>query len=197
MIDSYLVELIDKAIDIKRKLINECKSMKDLSVIIDNRDKLDAVNTDTNNLVFVEDEILRDIINKFYFLNKKQKEILLSNLLVIKDLLQSNLERGTTFDISDVQKSYIYKFFEDMNRIIIDQQERYGELQVLNLDEERNSMQKMGKLLDDLVNKKAIISDIDTLDEVFTVNDLEELDKRELIIQIMDYNKSVYEGKLA
>ncbi len=197
MIDTYLVELIDNAIDNKRKLINECKSMKDLSVIIDNRDKLDAVNIDTNNLIFVEDEILRDIINKFYFLNKKQKEILLSNLLVIKDLLESNLERGTTFDISDVQKSYIYKFFENMNRIIIDQQERYGELQVLDIDEERNTMQKMGKLLDDLVNKKEIISDIDTLNDVFVINNLDELDKRELIIQIMDYNKSVYEGKLA
>ena len=70
MIDTYLVELINNAMDVKRKLINECKCMKDLSIIIDNRDSLDAVNSDIRALVNVEDEVLKDIINKFYFLNK-------------------------------------------------------------------------------------------------------------------------------
>ncbi len=195
--DTYLVELLDKAIDSKRKLINECKSMKDLSVIIDNRDKLDAVNADNSNLIYVDDVILKDITNKFYFLDKNQKEELLGNILVIKDLLQSNLERGTTFSISDEQKSYIFKFFENMNRIIIDQQERYGELQTLDLDNEREIMQKMGKLLDNIVNKHEFIGDIDTLTEVFEINGLDELEKRELILQLMDYNKGVYEEKLA
>jgi len=197
MIDTYLVELINNAMDIKRKLINECKCMKDLSVIIDNRDSLDAVNSDIRALVNVEDEVLKDIINKFYFLNKKQKEILLTNLLVIKDLLESNVERGTTFEISDAQKSYIYKFFENMNHIIIDQQERFAELQTVDLDYERNCMQKMAKLLDTLSNKKNYILDIDTLTDVFNINNLDELDKRELIIKLMEYNKSIYDGKLA
>ena len=58
MIDSYLVGLIEKAIDVKRKLINESKSMKDLSIIIDNRAILDAVNVDVKNIVKVDDEIL-------------------------------------------------------------------------------------------------------------------------------------------
>ncbi len=195
--DTYLVELIDKAIDVKRKLINECKSMKDLSVIIDNREILDAVNTDVSYLVNVEDETLKDIINKFYFLNKNQKEELLTNLLVIKDLLESNSLRGTTFEVSDEQKSYIYKFFENMNRIIIDQQEHYAELQTIDLESERSIMQKMGKLLDNIVNKKTFVTDIDTLSEVFRINELEELDKREIIINLMEYNKGVYEGELA
>ena len=195
--DTYLVELIDKAIDVKRKLINECKSMKDLSVIIDNREILDAVNTDVSYLVNVEDETLKDIINKFYFLNKNQKEELLTNLLVIKDLLESNSLRGTTFEVSDEQKSYIYKFFENMNRIIIDKQEHYAELQTIDLESERSIMQKMGKLLDNIVNKKTFVTDIDTLSEVFRINELEELDKREIIINLMEYNKGVYEGELA
>ena len=197
MIDSYLVGLIEKAIDVKRKLINESKSMKDLSIIIDNRAILDAVNVDVKNIVKVDDEILKDIINKFYFLNKSEKEQLLTNLLVIKDLLQSNEERGTTFDISDTQRGYIYKFFEDMNKIIIDQQERYTDLQNLDLDAERDKMQRMGRLLDNIVNKRNIVNDIDTISEVLKINEISELEKRELIIDIMEYNRGIYEGEVA
>ena len=84
-----------------------------------------------------------------------------------------------------------------MNHIIIDQQERFAELQTVDLDYERDCMQKMAKLLDNISNKKNYILDIDTLSDVFSINNLDELDKRELIIKLMEYNKSIYDGKLA
>lgn len=194
IIQNKLLDLLTDYIEKNKKIVDEFYKFQDQQ--LDKKIEIEKkLQDDINNIVTVDFEMLKKIVNDFS-LEEHEKVEMINEIEVIIKLLELNKANGTSLEISGIQKDILMKFFACFKNYI-SSRKNYSidfDIDVLQLDKD---LKKYKKICNSLSSSKNIsfISDIDLLDKLFDEENLSEEEKNEFYQFILKYNRKIYDYK--
>lgn len=190
--EMLIVKLLRNKIEENENIIRDSLSFNNSS-IIKYKDALNKFRTDINEIINIDEKILIDVISELEFYDDEEMLSMQEYLLVIKRLLTSNKKRGTTYDMDASQKIFIDRFFDKIDEydLSIDEKKEETKKKYAFLEEKVNKYEKL--LLTIIENKNnEFINDNDLIAGLLSECGLGEDEKREVLLEIIKYNREIY-----
>ena len=186
--DKALITLLKKTINQKKQDVKEYSKHLDQN-LAQKIELLDNLKNDVNEISKADMSQINDIIASFK-IPEEEKISLKRELDTVKALLTLNQTEKTTYTLMPSQLAAITVFLDNLESYI---EEANQEKQVL--DPEYNHIITITKHYKNLLSKiknpnsKELITDIDTITQLFQENKLSEEDKKTIDHLIMYFNK--------
>lgn len=186
-----LITILKEVIADYEQSIAEVSTLINSSFTI-NKEKISKLRKDTTSIIDIDSNALADILREAETKEEEAKKVL-NYLEAIKSLLKLNKERQTTFKISEEQNDYIKYFLEKVN-IVEKKHREIKKTNPTNLDELNKLCSKYKALLNRLEdeNDSSYITNIDLLKLLFKECKLDEQTKRNIMLNLMQYNQNIY-----
>lgn len=152
---------------------------------------------DSNNLVLIDSSIIKKIISDLDYINEENKNSLYEFINTLKILLTLNSNNNTSFEITKEQLNHYQNFLN----LITKTKEKQKETRTKNLKDIgkitnlSNQYRSLLGLLEDKENL-TFITDLDLLATLFKEQNINETEKREILLWIMKYNQKIYNSSL-
>ena len=185
-----LITILNKELEKHKSFVEKHKAALTMTVL--NNRLLDLLKEDQMNIVNENQKTLDDIIENFN-INPAEKIILKNNIDVIRNIIQMNREDGTNIELEESQKHSLASFVKYLeestktisNSIPLDEPEYEMSLSAVK------ELTEIIDLLNDKNNKKTI-DNISIIKEVLSKTEIEEKQKRKILISLMKYNKEIF-----
>ena len=192
--DKALITLLKKTINQKKQDVKEYSKHLDQN-LAQKIELLDNLKNDVNEISKIDMSQINDIIASFK-IPEEEKISLKRELDTVKALLTLNQTEKTTYTLMPSQLAAITVFLDNLESYI---EEANQEKQVL--DPEYNHIITITKHYKNLLSKnkkpnsKELITDIDTITQLFQENKLSEEDKQAILLAIIKYNQEVVKAQ--
>ncbi len=190
-----LIELLKKSIKSYQDKIDELTD-KNNSTFIKYKELFELLDADINNITTIQEEDLASILAETD-LNEEERELEFNYLKSIRKLLNLNQTKNTTFQLTKSQKEYLEVLKHQL--IEIEEEAKNKAKDHLKAIKRLREKQKELKIILGIVedNKnKAFITQIDTINELFELNNIDEPQKREILYSVLKYNYKIYEEEM-
>lgn len=190
-----LITLLKDAINEKKKAVKEYNNHLDKN-LSDKIEILDNLRNDINEITKIEISRLNEIVDSFQ-METEEKENMKKELDIIKALLTLNQTEKTNYTLLANQLTIISSFLDNLE-VYID--EKNGEKQAI--DPEYNHIVTITNKYKELLykiknpNTNELITDIDTILQLFQDSNIAEEEKQAILLALIKYNQEVVREKV-
>ncbi len=189
-----LIHLLKKSISEKKAIIHRYYQYKDDG--LEEKQELEKLMfASCYNISTVSLETINDIIDSFSISNDEKKQ-LKEDISTIMTILKLNNISGTTLVLDDSQINVLNKFTNYLHEYVVTRRdfETYENIDIEKISSLNNRYKSLATLLNNPKNKK-FVSDISTLNILFDENNVGSDERRDILLSIIKYNKSLFNYK--
>lgn len=189
-----LIHLLKKSISEKKAIIHRYYQYKDDG--LEEKQELEKLMfASCYNISTVSLETINDIIDSFSISNDEKKQ-LKENISTIMTILKLNNISGTTLVLDDSQINVLNKFTNYLHEYVATRRDfaTYENIDIEKITFLNDKYKSLATLLNNPKNKK-FVSDISTLNILFDENNVSSDEKRDILLSIIKYNKSLFNYK--
>lgn len=189
-----LIHLLKKSIGEKKAIIHRYYQYKDDG--LEEKQELEKLMfASCYNISTVSLETINDIIDSFSISNDEKKQ-LKENISTIMTILKLNNISGTTLVLDDSQINVLNKFTNYLHEYVVTRRDfaTYENIDIEKITFLNDKYKSLATLLNNPKNKK-FVSDISTLNILFDENNVSSDEKRDILLSIIKYNKSLFNYK--
>lgn len=189
-----LIHLLKKSISEKKAIIHRYYQYKDDT--LEEKQELEKLMfASCYNISTVSLETINDIIDLFSISNDEKKQ-LKENISTIMTILKLNNISGTTLVLDDSQINVLNKFTNYLHEYVVTRRDfaTYENIDIEKISSLNDKYKSLATLLNNPKNKK-FVSDIPTLNILFDENNVSSDEKRDILLSIIKYNKSLFNYK--
>lgn len=189
-----LIHLLKKSISEKKAIIHRYYQYKDDA--LEEKQELEKLMfASCYNISTVSLETINDIIDSFSISNDDKKQ-LKEDISTIMTILKLNNISGTTLVLDDSQINVLNKFTNYLHEYVVTRRDfaTYENIDIEKISSLNDKYKSLATLLNNPKNKK-FVSDISTLNILFDENNVSSDEKRDILLSIIKYNKSLFNYK--
>lgn len=189
-----LIHLLKKSISEKKAIIHRYYQYKDDT--LEEKQELEKLMfASCYNISTVSLETINDIIDSFSISNDEKKQ-LKENISTIMTILKLNNISGTTLVLDDSQINVLNKFTNYLHEYVVTRRDfaTYENIDIEKISSLNDKYKSLATLLNNPKNKK-FVSDIPTLNILFDENNVSSDERRDILLSIIKYNKSLFNYK--
>ena len=189
-----LIHLLKKSIGEKKAIIHRYYQYKDDG--LEEKQELEKLMfASCYNISTVSLETINDIIDSFSISNDDKKQ-LKEDISTIMTILKLNNISGTTLVLDDSQINVLNKFTNYLHEYVVTRRDfaTYENIDIEKITFLNDKYKSLATLLNNPKNKK-FVSDISTLNILFDENNVSSDEKRDILLSIIKYNKSLFNYK--
>lgn len=189
-----LIHLLKKSISEKKAIIHRYYQYKDDT--LEEKQELEKLMfASCYNISTVSLETINDIIDSFSISNDEKKQ-LKENISTIMTILKLNNISGTTLVLDDSQINVLNKFTNYLHEYVVTRRDfaTYENIDIEKITFLNDKYKSLATLLNNPKNKK-FVSDIPTLNILFDENNVSSDERRDILLSIIKYNKSLFNYK--
>lgn len=189
-----LIHLLKKSISEKKAIIHRYYQYKDDT--LEEKQELEKLMfASCYNISTVSLETINDIIDLFSISNDEKKQ-LKENISTIMTILKLNNISGTTLVLDDSQINVLNKFTNYLHEYVVTRRDfaTYENIDIEKISSLNDKYKSLATLLNNPKNKK-FVSDIPTLNILFDENNVSSDERRDILLSIIKYNKSLFNYK--
>ena len=189
-----LIHLLKKSISEKKAIIHRYYQYKDDT--LEEKQELEKLMfASCYNISTVSLETINDIIDSFSISNDDKKQ-LKEDISTIMTILKLNNISGTTLVLDDSQINVLNKFTNYLHEYVATRRDfaTYENIDIEKITFLNDKYKSLATLLNNPKNKK-FVSDISTLNILFDENNVSSDEKRDILLSIIKYNKSLFNYK--
>ncbi len=189
-----LIHLLKKSISEKKAIIHRYYQYKDDG--LEEKQELEKLMFASGyNISTVSLETINDIIDSFSISNDEKKQ-LKEDISTIMTILKLNNISGTTLVLDDSQINVLNKFTNYLHEYVVTRRDfaTYENIDIEKISSLNNRYKSLATLLNNPKNKK-FVSDISTLNILFDENNVGSDERRDILLSIIKYNKSLFNYK--
>lgn len=189
-----LIHLLKKSISEKKAIIHRYYQYKDDA--LEEKQELEKLMfASCYNISTVSLETINDIIDSFSISNDEKKQ-LKENISTIMTILKLNNISGTTLVLDDSQINVLNKFTNYLHEYVVTRRDfaTYENIDIEKITFLNDKYKSLATLLNNPKNKK-FVSDISTLNILFDENNVSSDERRDILLSIIKYNKSLFNYK--
>ena len=189
-----LIHLLKKSISEKKAIIHRYYQYKDDA--LEEKQELEKLMfASCYNISTVSLETINDIIDSFSISNDDKKQ-LKEDISTIMTILKLNNISGTTLVLDDSQINVLNKFTNYLHEYVATRRDfaTYENIDIEKITFLNDKYKSLATLLNNPKNKK-FVSDISTLNILFDENNVSSDEKRDILLSIIKYNKSLFNYK--
>lgn len=189
-----LIHLLKKSISEKKAIIHRYYQYKDDG--LEEKQELEKLMfASCYNISTVSLETINDIIDSFSISNDDKKQ-LKEAISTIMTILKLNNISGTTLVLDDSQINVLNKFTNYLHEYVVTRRDfaTYENIDIEKISSLNDKYKSLATLLNNPKNKK-FVSDISTLNILFDENNVSSDEKRDILLSIIKYNKSLFNYK--
>ncbi len=189
-----LIHLLKKSISEKKAIIHRYYQYKDDG--LEEKQELEKLMfASCYNISTVSLETINDIIDSFSISNDDKKQ-LKEAISTIMTILKLNNISGTTLVLDDSQINVLNKFTNYLHEYVATRRDfaTYENIDIEKISSLNDKYKSLATLLNNPKNKK-FVSDISTLNILFDENNVSSDEKRDILLSIIKYNKSLFNYK--
>lgn len=189
-----LIHLLKKSISEKKAIIHRYYQYKD--DCLEEKQELEKLMfASCYNISTVSLETINDIIDSFSISNDDKKQ-LKEDISTIMTILKLNNISGTTLVLDDSQINVLNKFTNYLHEYVVTRRDfaTYENIDIEKITFLNDKYKSLATLLNNPKNKK-FVSDISTLNILFDENNVSSDEKRDILLSIIKYNKSLFNYK--
>lgn len=189
-----LIHLLKKSIGEKKAIIHRYYQYKDDA--LEEKQELEKLMfASCYNISTVSLETINDIIDSFSISNDDKKQ-LKEDISTIMTILKLNNISGTTLVLDDSQINVLNKFTNYLHEYVATRRDfaTYENIDIEKITFLNDKYKSLATLLNNPKNKK-FVSDISTLNILFDENNVSSDEKRDILLSIIKYNKSLFNYK--
>lgn len=189
-----LIHLLKKSISEKKAIIHRYYQYKDDG--LEEKQELEKLMfASCYNISTVSLETINDIIDSFSISNDDKKQ-LKEDISTIMTILKLNNISGTTLVLDDSQINVLNKFTNYLHEYVVTRRDfaTYENIDIEKITFLNDKYKSLATLLNNPKNKK-FVSDISTLNILFDENNVSSDEKRDILLSIIKYNKSLFNYK--
>ena len=189
-----LIHLLKKSISEKKAIIHRYYQYKDDT--LEEKQELEKLMfASCYNISTVSLETINDIIDSFSISNDDKKQ-LKEDISTIMTILKLNNISGTTLVLDDSQINVLNKFTNYLHEYVVTRRDfaTYENIDIEKITFLNDKYKSLATLLNNPKNKK-FVSDISTLNILFDENNVSSDEKRDILLSIIKYNKSLFNYK--
>ena len=189
-----LIHLLKKSIGEKKAIIHRYYQYKDDG--LEEKQELEKLMfASCYNISTVSLETINDIIDSFSISNDDKKQ-LKEDISTIMTILKLNNISGTTLVLDDSQINVLNKFTNYLHEYVATRRDfaTYENIDIEKITFLNDKYKSLATLLNNPKNKK-FVSDISTLNILFDENNVSSDEKRDILLSIIKYNKSLFNYK--
>ena len=189
-----LIHLLKKSISEKKAIIHRYYQYKDDG--LEEKQELEKLMfASCYNISTVSLETINDIIDSFSISNDDKKQ-LKEAISTIMTILKLNNISGTTLVLDDSQINVLNKFTNYLHEYVVTRRDfaTYENIDIEKISSLNDKYKSLATLLNNPKNKK-FVSDIPTLNILFDENNVSSDERRDILLSIIKYNKSLFNYK--
>lgn len=189
-----LIHLLKKSISEKKAIIHRYYQYKDDT--LEEKQELEKLMfASCYNISTVSLETINDIIDLFSISNDEKKQ-LKENISTIMTILKLNNISGTTLVLDDSQINVLNKFTNYLHEYVVTRRDfaTYENIDIEKISSLNDKYKSLATILNNPKNKK-FVSDISTLNILFDENNVGSDERRDILLSIIKYNKSLFNYK--
>lgn len=189
-----LIHLLKKSISEKKTIIHRYYQYKDDA--LEEKQELEKLMfASCYNISTVSLETINDIIDSFSISNEEKKQ-LKEDISTIMTILKLNNISGTTLVLDDRQINVLNKFTNYLHEYVVTRRDfaTYENIDIEKISSLNDKYKSLATLLNNPKNKK-FVSDISTLNILFDENNVSSDERRDILLSIIKYNKSLFNYK--
>lgn len=189
-----LIHLLKKSISEKKAIIHRYYQYKDDT--LEEKQELEKLMfASCYNISTVSLETINDIIDSFSISNDDKKQ-LKEDISTIMTILKLNNISGTTLVLDDSQINVLNKFTNYLHEYVVTRRDfaTYENIDIEKITFLNDKYKSLATLLNNPKNKK-FVSDIPTLNILFDENNVSSDERRDILLSIIKYNKSLFNYK--
>ena len=189
-----LIHLLKKSISEKKAIIHRYYQYKDDG--LEEKQELEKLMfASCYNISTVSLETINDIIDSFSISNDDKKQ-LKEAISTIMTILKLNNISGTTLVLDDSQINVLNKFTNYLHEYVVTRRDfaTYENIDIEKISSLNDKYKSLATLLNNPKNKK-FVSDISTLNILFDENNVSSDERRDILLSIIKYNKSLFNYK--
>lgn len=189
-----LIHLLKKSISEKKAIIHRYYQYKDDT--LEEKQELEKLMfASCYNISTVSLETINDIIDSFSISNDDKKQ-LKEDISTIMTILKLNNISGTTLVLDDSQINVLNKFTNYLHEYVATRRDfaTYENIDIEKITFLNDKYKSLATLLNNPKNKK-FVSDIPTLNILFDENNVSSDERRDILLSIIKYNKSLFNYK--
>ena len=189
-----LIHLLKKSISEKKAIIHRYYQYKDDG--LEEKQELEKLMfASCYNISTVSLETINDIIDSFSISNDDKKQ-LKEAISTIMTILKLNNISGTTLVLDDSQINVLNKFTNYLHEYVVTRRDfaTYENIDIEKITFLNDKYKSLATLLNNPKNKK-FVSDIPTLNILFDENNVSSDERRDILLSIIKYNKSLFNYK--
>ena len=189
-----LIHLLKKSISEKKAIIHRYYQYKDDG--LEEKQELEKLMfASCYNISTVSLETINDIIDSFSISNDDKKQ-LKEDISTIMTILKLNNISGTTLVLDDSQINVLNKFTNYLHEYVVTRRDfaTYENIDIEKISSLNDKYKSLATLLNNPKNKK-FVSDISTLNILFDENNVSSDERRDILLSIIKYNKSLFNYK--
>ena len=189
-----LIHLLKKSISEKKAIIHRYYQYKDDA--LEEKQELEKLMfASCYNISTVSLETINDIIDSFSISNEEKKQ-LKEDISTIMTILKLNNISGTTLVLDDRQINVLNKFTNYLHEYVVTRRDfaTYENIDIEKISSLNDKYKSLATLLNNPKNKK-FVSDISTLNILFDENNIGSDERRDILLSIIKYNKSLFNYK--
>lgn len=189
-----LIHLLKKSISEKKAIIHRYYQYKDDT--LEEKQELEKLMfASSYNISTVPLDTINDIIDLFS-ISSSEKEEFKKNISTIMTILKLNNVSGTTLVLDDSQINVLNKFANYLHEYITSRRDyaTYENIDIEKIRSLNDKYKSLATILNNPKNKK-FVSDISTLNILFDENNVSSDERRDILLSIIKYNKSLFNYK--
>lgn len=189
-----LIHLLKKSISEKKAIIHRYYQYKDDT--LEEKQELEKLMfASCYNISTVSLETINDIIDSFSISNDEKKQ-LKEDISTIMTILKLNNISGTTLVLDDSQINVLNKFTNYLHEYVVTRRDfaTYENIDIEKISSLNDKYKSLATILNNPKNKK-FVSDISTLNILFDENNVGSDERRDILLSIIKYNKSLFNYK--
>lgn len=189
-----LIHLLKKSISEKKAIIHRYYQYKDDT--LEEKQELEKLMfASCYNISTVSLETINDIIDSFSISNEEKKQ-LKEDISTIMTILKLNNISGTTLVLDDRQINVLNKFTNYLHEYVVTRRDfaTYENIDIEKISSLNDKYKSLATILNNPKNKK-FVSDISTLNILFDENNVGSDERRDILLSIIKYNKSLFNYK--
>lgn len=189
-----LIHLLKKSISEKKAIIHRYYQYKDDT--LEEKQELEKLMfASCYNISTVSLETINGIIDSFSISSNEKKQ-LKEDISTIITILKLNNISGTTLVLDDSQINVLNRFTNYLHEYVVTRRDfaTYENIDIEKISSLNDKYKSLATILNNPKNKK-FVSDISTLNILFDENNVGSDERRDILLSIIKYNKSLFNYK--
>lgn len=186
-----LITILKEVIKNYEQSIEELNKLNNSALTV-NKSIINRFQKDINTLIELDLKIVEDILTETNT-EEEEKTTILKYFEIIKNLLKLNKEKQTTFQLSEEQYTYIDLFLEKIDFLKKENRKikEHHKIDINTLKEKHSNYKQLLNQIED-ENDTTYITNVNLLKLLFDECEVDEITKRNIMLNLMKYNQDIY-----